>query len=72
MVEVEDVSNAITKYRPSLKVNTVNQYERQLMKLKKDFNSNNFDFLNDVEKVEDHLKTKHYTTRRNVYNSVIM
>jgi len=72
VIEVEDVSNAISEYRPSLKANTVNQYERQLMKLKKDFNSNNFDFLNDIQKVEDHLKMKHYTTRRNVYNSVIM
>ena len=72
MVEVEDVSNAISEYRPSLKANTVKQYERQLMKLQKDFKSNNFDFLNDVEKVQDHLKTNHYTTQRNVYNSVIM
>jgi len=62
----------IQKARPNLKTNTIKQYETHLNKLKKIFNSDNWDFLSDPEKVDEALKEKAYTSRRNSFNAIIV
>ncbi|MHA2181382.1 MAG: hypothetical protein ACXAAH_08165 [Promethearchaeota archaeon] len=63
---------AISKARPHLKTNTIKQYETHLNKLKKIYDSDNYDFLSDIEDVKDKLKEKAYTSRRNTYNAIIV
>ena len=41
-------------------------------KLKKLFDSDNYDFLDDPEKVAEKIKDKAYTSRRNTYNAIIV
>jgi len=62
----------ISKARPNLKPNTIKQYETHLNKLKKIFNTDNYDFLSDPENVAEKLKDKAYTSRRNTYNAIIV
>ena len=62
----------IQKARPNLKTNTIKQYETHLNKLKKIFESDNWDFLSDPEKVNEALKDKAYTSRRNSFNAIIV
>ena len=62
----------IQKARPHLKTNTIKQYETHLNKLKKIFESDDWDFLSDPEKVAEKLADKAYTSRRNSYNAVIV
>jgi len=67
-----NIQEKIQKLRPNLKTNTIKQYEAQLRKLQKLFDSDNYDFLNDPKKVEEKINHLHYTSRRNVYNAVII
>ena len=71
-INVENVSEEIHKSRPSLKTNTIKQYDSNLKKLKKMFESDNWDFLNDPEKVEEKISHLHFTSRRNHYNAIIV
>lgn len=71
-INSEKPMEAISKARPHLKENTIKQYETHLNKLKKLFNSDNYDFLSDIEEVKDKLKDKAYTSRRNTYNAIIV
>ena len=71
-INSENASESIQKARPNLKENTIKQYETHLNKLKKIFESDNYDFLEDPDKVADKLKDKAYTSRRNTYNAVIV
>jgi len=68
----EDLKADIKKARPNVKESTIKMYESNLNKLKKMFDSKDFDFLKDVEKVKDKLKHLHYTSQRNYYNSIII
>jgi len=68
----EDLKADIKKARPNVKESTIKMYESNLKKLKKMFDSKDFDFLKDVEKVKDKLKHLHYTSQRNYYNSIII
>ncbi len=67
-----NIQEKIQNLRPNLKPNTIKQYEAQLRKLQKLFDSDNYDFLNDPKKVEEKINHLHYTSRRNVYNAVII
>jgi len=71
-INSEKPMNAITKSRPHLKPNTIKQYETHLNKLQKLFDSDNYDFLSDIEEVQEKLKDKAYTSRRNSYNAIIV
>lgn len=71
-INSEKPMEAISKARPHLKTNTIKQYETHLNKLKKLFNSDNYDFLENIEEVKDKLKDKAYTSRRNTYNAIIV
>ncbi len=69
---MSEVKEKIKELRPNLKDNTIKQYETQLKKLQKIFDTDNYKFLEDPKKVEEKLSHLHYTSRRNVYNAVII
>jgi len=69
---MSEVKEKIKELRPNLKDNTIKQYETQLRKLQKIFDTDNYKFLDDPKKVEEKLSHLHYTSRRNVYNAVII
>tara|TARA_R110000737_G_scaffold66601_1_gene94642 strand:- start:7930 stop:8919 length:990 start_codon:yes stop_codon:yes gene_type:complete len=71
-IQSENLKETIQKARPNLKDNSVKQYETHLNKLKKLFDSENYDFLSSPEDVADKLKEKHYTSQRNSYNAIII
>jgi len=71
-INSEKPMEAISKARPHLKTNTIKQYETHLNKLKKLFDTDNYDFLSDIEEVQEKLKDKAYTSRRNSYNAIIV
>lgn len=68
----EDLKADIKKSRPNVKDSTIKMYQSNLNKLKKMFDSDNWDFLKNVESVKDKLKDLHYTSQRNYYNSIII
>ena len=55
----EDISEA----RPQLKTNTVKQYVTNLNKLKKLFETDDFDFLKNPEKVMEKIGDLHYLSQ---------
>jgi len=67
-----NITELIQKSRPNLKESTIKQYERQLKTLQNIFDTDNFDFIDDIEKVKSALSDKHFTTQRNFYNSIIV
>lgn len=69
---MSEVQDKIKTLRPNLKPNTIKQYEAQLRKLQKLFDTDNYKFLDDPKKVEEKINHLHYTSRRNVYNAVII
>jgi hypothetical protein len=71
-INSEKPMDEIQKARPNLKTNTIKQYETHLNKLKKIFESDNWDFLSDPEKVNEALQDKAYTSRRNSFNAIIV
>jgi len=71
-IKSNNPSEDISKARPKLKTNTVKQYETQLKRLQKLFDTDGFDFLKNVDEVVEKLKDKHFTTARNFYNSIIV
>lgn len=71
-IDPTNPSEEIAKARPNLKPNTVKQYETNLKKLKKMFNSEDYDFLSDSDKVMDKIKDLHYTSQRNHLNAIIV
>tara|TARA_R110000868_G_scaffold5903_3_gene34359 strand:- start:2488 stop:3483 length:996 start_codon:yes stop_codon:yes gene_type:complete len=72
MKEIKDLNETISKARPNAKESTIKMYERNLKKLKTLFEADNYDFLEDVEKVQKMLSDKHYSTQRNYWNSIII
>ena len=71
-INSENVSADIQKARPKLKPNTVKQYEVQLNRLQDLFETNSWNFLSDFDSVKEKISDKHFTTRRNYYNSIIV
>ena len=64
----EDISNA----RPQLKTNTVKQYVINLNKLKKIYDTEDYDFLKKPEDVMEKISNLHYLSQRNILNAVIV
>jgi len=71
-IKEDDIPEIIKKERPNLKPISIKQYEAQLKKIKKIFNADDYDFLNNPKDVEDKLSDLHYTSVRNLYNAVII
>tara|TARA_R110000765_G_scaffold68108_4_gene131649 strand:- start:343 stop:1308 length:966 start_codon:yes stop_codon:yes gene_type:complete len=71
-ITVKDPMEEIKTARPNLKINTVKQYETNLNKLKKIFDTDDFDFLDDPQNVLGKIDSLHYTTQRNFLNAIIV
>lgn len=71
-INSQNIMEKIQESRPNLKPNSIKQYETHLNKLKKLFDADNFDFLSNPEKVMEKLEDKHYTSKRNTLNAVII
>jgi len=67
-----DIEKLIKEKRPTSKDSTIKANVSRLNLLKKMMKSGDWEFLDDVSKIEKSLNTKHYTTQRNYYNSIIV
>jgi len=65
---VEDIAKA----RPNIKSNTIKQYEINLKKLKKLFDSEDYDFLKKPKDVMDKIADIKYLSQRNILNAIIV
>lgn len=72
MSDKENLNEVISKSRPNAKESTVKMYTANLTKLKKLFDTDNFNFLKTPEEVKEKLGELHYTSRRNYFNSIIV
>tara|TARA_R110000823_G_scaffold297603_3_gene417815 strand:- start:4768 stop:5736 length:969 start_codon:yes stop_codon:yes gene_type:complete len=71
-IDSKNPSDEISKARPSLKTNTIKQYTTNLNKLKKMFDTDDYDFLKKPKDVMDKLSNLHYLSQRNILNAVIV
>mgnify|MGYP003667418160 FL=1 len=71
-ISVKDPMEEIKNARPNLKTNTVKQYQTNLNKLKKMFDSDDYDFLDNPKNVMEKIDSLHYTTQRNFLNAIIV
>ena len=62
----------IMESRPQLKTKTIKQYVNNLNKLKKMYDTDNYDFLDKPDDVMDKLSNLHYLSQRNMLNSIIV
>jgi hypothetical protein len=71
-INSENIKEKIQEAKPNLKENSIKQYEIHLNKLKKLFDTDNFDFLSKPDDVMEKIKDKHYTSQRNTLNAIII
>ena len=71
-MDKEKVKELLMKARPDAKESTIKMYSSNLDKLKKMFDTDNYDFLNKLDDVSEKLKELHFTTQRNYYNAIII
>ena len=71
-IDSSNVSEDIQKARPNVKANTVKQYEVNLKKLQKLYDSDNYDFLSKPDDVMDKIKDLHYLSQRNILNAIVV
>ena len=71
-MKTENLIELIKKARPNIKDSTIKMYVGNLNKLKNIFESDDYGFLKDIDKVKDKLSERHFTTQRNYYNSIII
>lgn len=71
-IATKDLKEDIKEARPNLKTNTIKQYETNLEKLKKMFDTDTYDFLSKPNEVMDKIKDKHYLSQRNFLNAIVV
>ena len=71
-MKVENLNETLQKSRPNAKQSTIKMYEANLTKLKKMFDTDNYEFLKNVDKVMEKLEGKHFTTIKNYVNSIVI
>lgn len=71
-IDTNNVSEDIQKARPNIKPNTVKQYEVNLKKLQKLYDTDSYNFLSKPEELMDKIKDLHYLSQRNILNAVIV
>ena len=71
-MKAENLKDLIKEAKPNIKENTLKTYEANLNKLKEMFETDDYSFLKDVDKVMEKLEDKHFTTIRNYLNSIII
>tara|TARA_R110000772_G_scaffold77461_2_gene166810 strand:+ start:423 stop:1403 length:981 start_codon:yes stop_codon:yes gene_type:complete len=62
----------IAAARPNLKESSVKQYKAHLVKLKKLYDTDNYEFLKSPDDLMEKLKDNHFTSQRNTLNAVIV
>lgn len=71
-INSDSIVDSIEKAKPNLKPNSIKQYETHLKKLKKLFDTDNFDFLSNPEEVMEKISNNHYLSQRNTLNAIII
>ena len=71
-IDTNNLVEDIKKSRPNIKDNTIKQYQMNLNKLQTLFDTDNYDFLSNVEKVMDKISGHHFTSQRNFLNAIII
>jgi len=71
-IDSKNPSEDISKDRPQLKSNTIKQYVINLNKLKKMYDTDNYDFLKKPKDVMDKLSDLHYLSQRNILNAIVV
>ncbi len=71
-IDSNNVTEEIQKARPNVKPNTVKQYEVNLKKLQKIYDTDNYDFLSKPDDVMDKIKDLHYLSQRNILNAIVV
>jgi hypothetical protein len=68
----QNLKELIRKQKPDVKDSTINQYLANLKSLIKMFGNDNFKFLQKPDDIMEKLESKHYTTKRNFLNAIII
>ncbi len=71
-IDSKNLTDDISSARPNLKTNTVKQYVTNLDKLKRLFDTDNYNFLENVDDVMKKINDKHYLSQRNILNAIIV
>ena len=71
-IDSSNPSEEIQKARPNIKSNTVKQYEVNLKKLQKIYDTDGYDFLSKPDDVMDKIKDLHYLSQRNILNAIVV
>jgi hypothetical protein len=71
-IDSSNPSEEIQKARPNIKANTVKQYEVNLKKLQKIYDTDGYDFLSKADDVMDKIKDLHYLSQRNILNAIVV
>ena len=71
-MNLKSITEIIEKAKPNAKTTTINNYASNLKALMKIFEEGDLNFLTKFKEVEEKLSKKHYTSRRNYYNSIIV
>tara|TARA_R110002020_G_scaffold153222_2_gene332589 strand:- start:2184 stop:3143 length:960 start_codon:yes stop_codon:yes gene_type:complete len=68
----DNVAESIKKSRPNISDNSVKLYERNLKKLQSMFDTDDYKFLKDIDKVKEKLDHLSSNTQRNYFNAIII
>ena len=71
-IDSSNPSEEIQKARPNIKANTIKQYEVNLKKLQKIYDSDGYNFLSKPDDVMDKIKDLHYLSQRNILNAIVV
>jgi len=71
-IDSKNLVDDIKKSRPNIKENTIKQYEVNLKKLQKIYDTEGYDFLSKPDDVMDKLKDLHYLSQRNILNAIVV
>ncbi len=71
-IDSSNPSEEIQKARPNIKANTVKQYEVNLKKLQKIYDTDGYSFLSKPDDVMDKIKDLHYLSQRNILNAIVV
>ena len=71
-IDSSNPSEEIQKARPNIKANTIKQYEVNLKKLQKIYDTDGYNFLSKPDDVMDKIKDLHYLSQRNILNAIVV
>ena len=71
-IDSSNITEEIQNARPNVKPNTIKQYEVNLKKLQKIYDTDNYNFLSKPDDVMDKIKDLHYLSQRNILNAIVV